>query len=88
MFTTYANTAIDAVQTSKKIAVETFVKHEDLAKTLNKFVDAQTDYTKKAVDASFAAGSQMVKLFTTKSFYEESISSLQDSMKVWLPKGK
>jgi hypothetical protein len=88
MFTTYANTAIDAVQTSKKIAVDTFVKHEDLAKTLNKFVDAQTEYTKKAVDASFTAGTKMVSLFSTKAFYEESLTAIQDSMKTWLPKTK
>jgi hypothetical protein len=43
---------IDAVQTGKKQFVKTFVQNETIAEALNKFVDAQTDYTKKAVKVS------------------------------------
>jgi hypothetical protein len=47
MFT--LDTTIDAIQTSKKQFVSTFVKQEEIAKALNTFIDAQTEYTKKAV---------------------------------------
>lgn len=40
---------IDTVQTGKKTFVQTFVSNENVAKALNSFIDAQTDYTKKAV---------------------------------------
>ena len=54
MFT--LDTTIDAVQTSKKQFVNTmFAKNENIAKTLNEFVDAQTEYTKSA----FKAGSDV-----------------------------
>jgi hypothetical protein len=43
------DTAIDAVQTGKKQFVKTFVNNEKIADALNEFIDAQTDYTKKAV---------------------------------------
>ena len=46
MFT--ADAVIDTIQTSKKEFVKTFVKHEEIAKAMNTFVDAQTEYTKKA----------------------------------------
>ena len=50
MFT--VDTAIDTVQTVKKEAIKTFVKNENVAKSLNEFVDAQTAYTKEAVKAT------------------------------------
>lgn len=40
---------IDTVQTGKKTFVQTFVSNEAVAKALNSFIDAQTEYTKKAV---------------------------------------
>jgi len=40
---------IDGVQTAKKQAVKTFVKHDEIAEQLNSFVDAQTAYTKDAL---------------------------------------
>lgn len=50
MFT--LDTAIDTVQGAKKEAIKTFVKNEEMAKTLTEFVDAQTAYTKEAVKAT------------------------------------
>jgi hypothetical protein len=47
MFT--IDSTIDAIQTSKKTFVNTFVLNKDIADALNDFVDAQSDYTKKAV---------------------------------------
>jgi hypothetical protein len=40
---------IDTIQTGKKTFVQTFVSNENVAKALNTFIDAQTDYTKKAM---------------------------------------
>lgn len=40
---------IDTVQTGKKTFVKTFVNNENVAEALNRFIDAQTEYTKKAV---------------------------------------
>lgn len=40
---------IDTVQNGKKTFVSTFVQNEAVAKALNSFVDAQSEYTKKAV---------------------------------------
>lgn len=64
MFT--VDTAIDTIQTAKKEAVKTFVKHEAIAKSLNEFVDAQTAYTKQAAkagqDVATKLASETVKL--------------------------
>ena len=64
MFT--VDTAIDTVQTVKKEAIKTFVKNENVAKSLNEFVDAQTAYTKEAVkattDIATKLTSEMVKI--------------------------
>ena len=46
MFTLDAT--IDAVQNGKKTFVNTFVQNEAIAQALNNFVDAQSEYTKKA----------------------------------------
>jgi hypothetical protein len=70
---------VDAIQTSKKIFVDTFVKHEGLAKTMTEFVDAQTEYTKKAIDVGFTTASNMHKTVTDKSFYTDTIKSVQES---------
>ena len=44
------DTVIDTVQTGKKQFVKTFVNNDKIADALNEFIDAQTEYTKKAVD--------------------------------------
>jgi hypothetical protein len=46
MFTLDAT--IDAVQTSKKQFVKTFVQNEKVAEAMNSFIDEQAAYTKKA----------------------------------------
>ena len=45
------DSTIDTIQTSKKTFVNTFVQNKDVAAALNDFVDAQSEYTKKAVKA-------------------------------------
>lgn len=80
MIDTLTKTAIDAVQTTKKLAVDTFVKHEPLAKSLHEFVDAQTEYTKKAIDASISAGTNVYNAITDKSFYTDSLKAIQETV--------
>jgi hypothetical protein len=46
MFT--IDSTIDAVQTAKKQWVKTFIQNEAVAKAMTDFVDAQSEYTKKA----------------------------------------
>ena len=81
MLATLVNNTVDAIQTSKKIVVDTFVKHEGLSKTMNEFVDAQTEYTKKAIEVSFTTASNLHKTITDKSFYTETAKSMQESAK-------
>ena len=83
MLTTLVNNTVDAIQTSKKIFVDTFVKHEGLAKNMHDFVDAQSEYTKKAIEVGFTTASNMHKTVTDKSFYTETAKTLQDSAKAF-----
>ena len=76
------NTA-EAIQASKKIFVDTFVKHEGLAKNMHDFVDAQSEYTKTAIEVGFTTASNMHKTVTDKSFYTETAKTLQDSAKAF-----
>lgn len=71
MFNTITSTAIDSVQTGKKQIVSTFVKHETLADTINKFVDAETAYTKALFDNSINTVTGFYNLFTNKDFAKE-----------------
>lgn len=52
---TFAYAAVDAIQNSKKQFVTTFVKHDGVSDALTAFVDAQTAYTKSAIDAGSLA---------------------------------
>lgn len=79
MLSTLVNNTVDAIQTSKKIFVDTFVKHEGLAKIMHEFVDAQNEYTKKAVDVGFTTASNMHKIVTDKSFYAETAKAMQET---------
>ena len=79
MLATLVNNTVDAIQTSKKIFVDTFVKHEGLAKSFNEFVDAQTNYTKQAIDASMKAGNEVYKTVSDRTFYTDTAKSMQES---------
>ena len=84
MIKTLINTAVDTIQTSKKMFVDTFVKHEGLAKSLCEFVDAQTDYTKQAIDVSIKTGTNVYNTVTDKSFYTDTIKSVQESVQSFI----
>jgi ABC-type uncharacterized transport system substrate-binding protein len=88
MLDTITKSAMDAVQTSKKIAIDTLVKHEDLNKTLHGFVDAQTEYTKKAYDATIEASQNLYKTFTNYSFYTDMVKTAQEQAKTIFNTGK
>ena len=75
---------VDFIQTSKKIFVDTVIKHEGLAKSLNEFVDAQTDYTKQAIDVSVKTGTNVYNTVTDKSFYTDSLKKVQESVQSFI----
>lgn len=81
MMKLFVNNAVDSIQVSKKIFVDTVVKHEGLAKVMNEFVDAQTEYTKKAVEVGFKTSTDMYKVFSDKSFYADSVKTFQEMVK-------
>jgi hypothetical protein len=63
MFT--ADAFIDTVQTGKKTWVNTFVTNETMKEAMIKFIENQSDYTKKAfkatTDAATTVASETVK---------------------------
>ena len=67
MFT--MDTVIDAVQTGKKEFVKTFVRHEDMADVMHRYIDTQTDYAKDVskltTEAMAMTGKQMQSGFET-----------------------
>lgn len=63
---------IDAVQTGKKSWVSTFVTNDVARDAMIKFIDVQSDYTKKAAKA----GSDMVITLTS-----ETVKALQETAK-------
>ena len=81
MFNYYAHSAVDTIQTGKKQFLEAFVKQEDVKKVLVQFVDAQTAYTKSAIDAGLQVSTTLSTLFTSQSFY----NNLADNFKSFVP---
>ena len=86
MFTLDAT--IDAVQTGKKTFVNTFVQHEGVKEAMIKFIDAQADYTKKAVkagtDAVTTVASESVKAIqeVSKFDYNKFMETVSNGFKV------
>ena len=63
------DSTIDTIQSGKKMWVNTFVTNKAIAAAMNDFVDAQTEYTKKAVKT----GTETATTFAneiTKTFQE------------------
>lgn len=86
MFKTLIHTTVDTIQTSKKMFVDTFVKHETLAKSFNDFVDAQTDYTKQAIDVTIKTGTEVYNTISDKAFYTETLKAAQDAVTQFVSK--
>lgn len=71
MFNTITHNTIDTIQAGKKQIVNTVVRHEGLASSINKFVDAETAYTKAFVESINSLASEFQTLFTSKEFAKE-----------------
>jgi|TARA_R110000822_G_scaffold232913_1_gene364546 hypothetical protein len=67
MFTT--DTLVDTVHSAKKTWITTFVTNENIANSLNQFVDTQAEYTKKALKATSEVA-QQIATETTKVLKE------------------
>lgn len=79
---------IDTVQSGKKMFVDTFVKHEDLAKSMNGFVDQQTEYTKQAVDNFAKFGTELYSIVANKDFVNDLAVSAKEYVNFWTPNKK
>lgn len=77
MFNSFAIQGVDAIQGAKKQFVNTFVKHDELAKILNSFVDAQAEYTKSAIDAGIKAATGTVGILSDRATFAESTKKFQ-----------
>ena len=71
MFTTYTDTVIDTVQTSKKSFVEMFGATKEVKNIFNDFIDAQTKYTKEAMQASIVMNTKFVEVLMDRTPYVE-----------------
>lgn len=74
---------IDTVQSGKKIFVDTFVKHEELAKSMTDFVDHQTEYTKQTVDNFSKFGSELYGIVAKKNFINDLAVSAKEYVSFW-----
>jgi len=55
------NDAIDTIQASKKQGINKFVQNKTIAGAMNTFIDAQSDYTKLAVNSGSEAFTAVTK---------------------------
>lgn len=85
MFNTFAYAFVDSVQSAKKQAIATFVPHDGLAKALNQFVDAQTQYTKSAIDAGVKAAATVGEIVVTEDFAKEVGKSVRTMTESFMP---
>jgi hypothetical protein len=69
MFTTIAHSGVDAIQTAKKTFVGTIVQNDQLKTILNSFVDAQTAYTKSAIDAGIKMSTDIGGILSDRTPY-------------------
>jgi hypothetical protein len=81
MFSTFAHSAVDAVQSTKKQFVNFAVPHEGIRTALNSFVDAQADYTKRAIDAGILATSTIGMIVSSKDFFDYTTNYFKSSVK-------
>ncbi len=71
MFKTFAHSGIEAIQTTNKTLVSTFVQHEQLKDILNSFVDAQTACTKMAIDAGIKVSTDIGGVLSDRTPFVE-----------------
>jgi hypothetical protein len=73
MYQTFAHSGVDAIQTAKKTFVGAVVQNEQLKNILNSFVDAQTEYTKSAIDAGMKMSAGIGEIITDRTQYTDSL---------------
>lgn len=87
MFT--ADAFIDTIQTGKKTFVNTFVTNEPTKEAMLKFIDSQTEYTKKFVktntDLVASVTSDVTKMASEATKYDFS-KMFETVSKAWQPK--
>ena len=71
-----ANTSIDTIQGTKKQFVKTFISNDRLATVFNNFIDAQTDYTKKAINAGLTVVSELQQIATDTTVAKDMCENL------------
>lgn len=85
------DTVIDTIQNGKKELVKMTVKNDKIAQALNEFVDAQTEYTKNAVDASISTAKAIsseltqVAMQPVKFDHEKMFQHITDMFKNMIP---
>lgn len=75
MIKSFAHDAVDAVQKTKLQFISTFVRHEGLQETLTKYVEAQSQYTKSALNTNIDALTDISLALVKKDFAKEIISA-------------
>lgn len=75
MIQSFTHDAVDMVQKGKLQFVSAFVKHEGLAETMTKFVEAQTEYTKSVLDTNIDTMLNFGTLITKKDFVKDLVSA-------------
>ena len=67
----FANMAIDAIQSGKTTWINAFVKEESVRQPLQKFVDAQTVFTKQIAHTLYDVSGSATKAIVDKIFAKE-----------------
>ena len=79
------DSTIDAIQIGKKTFVNAFVTNTAIATAMNNFVDAQTEYTKKAVKTGTDTATTFMAEFT-KMAQEASKFDMTKAFNAFTPK--
>jgi hypothetical protein len=69
MLNSFAHNGVDAIQGAKKQFVSTFVQHEQFKSILTNFIDAQSAYTKAAIDSGISLTTRTVEVLTDRTPY-------------------
>jgi len=80
MLDTLTKSAMNTIQTSKNIFVDTLFKDEKLNKALHGFIDAQSEYTHKAYEAMKNTGYEVFSIVSKPSFYTDMVKEAQEQV--------
>ena len=77
MFNTLAHSGIEAFQTGKKYIVDSFYPTKELKQVSHDFIDAQTAYTKSAIDATLKLYAQTGEILLDRTPFVETAKYVQ-----------